>query len=230
MLAVLAAGEKAAGETPKEKEAAEASNAAAQIALAQDLADRGRKAHSPLALLTAAEILGKIDVPIKELKDKPEVSGKAGADGEAPALLDRVDEAKLLVEDAKSMANRLVKDGAMTPEAAAAVKALAKDVVIKESRAAIGGVKRKNGWLAPGQSHTYRIDFDGWSMARVFAFSEGRSPLQLTVTNTNERVRGEDTGWNPSASWMPGERSGGVFIIRVTNVGDHGTPYRLVTN
>jgi hypothetical protein len=229
-LSAPAVGEEPRGDADKEKEAKESSEAAARFALAQELAARGRKEKSPLALLTAAEILGKIEVPMSEVKGKPEVSGKEGPAGEVPALMDRKEEFDLLVADAKSMAKKLVKDGALTAAAGEAVGALADNVEFKKARGAIGGIKRKNGWLAPGQTHTWRVDFDGWSMARVFAFSEGRSPVQVTVSNTREQVRGEDTGWNPSVNWMPGDRAGGVFLIRITNVGDYGTPYRMVTN
>jgi hypothetical protein len=233
-LAPRSAGEElSAADAARKEEATKVSDAAAQIALAQDLIHRGRnpKAPSPLALLAAAEILGQIRVPVGELKGKPEITGEAPGKEEAPRpLLPPAEEAQNLVEEAKLLAEELVKKGDLKPAAGAAVQALAKEVIIEKSRGAIGGVKRKNGWLAPGQTATYRIDFNGLSLSRVFVFSEGRSPLQLTVSNTREQVRGEDTGWNPSASWMPGDRAGGVFLIRVTNVGDYGTPFRLVTN
>jgi hypothetical protein len=228
LLASSAVGEDKPKDDAREK-SAKVSAAAAQVALAQDLAARGRD-HSPLALLAAAEILGKIDVPVHELKASPEVSGKEGKAEEVKPLLPPDEEARDLVKEATRLAEEQVKKGDLAPAAAAAIQALAKEIVIEKGRGAIGGVKRKNGSLAPGQTHTYRIDFDGRSLSRVFAFSEGRSPVQLTVTNTEGRVRGEDTGWNPSVSWMPGSRGGGVFVIRVTNVGDYGTPYRLVTN
>ncbi len=238
---VLAAGlaPRSVGEEPskaeadKKEEAAKVSDAAAQIALAQDLMIRGRnpKAPSPLALLAAAEILAKIRVPVGELKGKPEITGEAkGQEEEAAPLLSREEEVQVLVKDAVSKAKQLAKEGSLSEAGLKAVEALAGEIVVAKTRGAIGGVKRKNGWLAPGQSATYRIDFDGWSLSRVFAFSEGRSPLQLTVTNLRGAVRGEDSGWNPSASWMPADRAGGVFVIRVTNLGAYGTPYRLVTN
>jgi hypothetical protein len=233
LTAILSApvvGEEPKGDADKQKAAKEASEAVAHLALVQDLTARGRKEKSPLALLAAAEVLGKIEVPFQELKEKPEVSGKAGPTGEVPPLLDRREEFDLLVADARSMAKRLVKDGTLTPAAGEAVGALADSIAFKGVRGAVGGVKRKNGWLAPGQTHTWRVDFDGRSLARVFAFSEGRSPVQVTVSNTREQVRGEDTGWNPAVGWMPEDRAGGVFLIRITNVGDYGTPYRLVSN
>jgi hypothetical protein len=224
-----AGGEKSRKDAAREKEAEKASAAVARIALAQDLAAQGRK-NSPLVLLAAAEILGQIDVPVRELAAQPEVSGKGGKEEEVAPLLKPDEEARLLVTEARDLANRLLKKGELTQAAATAVQALAREVVIKAPRGATGGVKRKNGWLAPGQTHTYRIAFDGWALARVFAASEGRSPLEVTVLDTAAKVRGEDAGWHPSATWKPSERTGGLFLIRITNVGDFGTPYRLLTN
>jgi hypothetical protein len=236
-LLAAALGSRAASDEPKarspeEKQAQERSEVAAQLALAQTLAARGRRTHSPLELLTAAEMLRRLGAPVQSLNVEPKVGGKPG-EGQAKAepLMSPAEEADILLADARSMAAKLAKEGKLSEAGASAIEALARDVQkIERTRGAIGGPKRRGGFLYPGQSHTFDIDFDGWSMARVFVTSEGRSPLRVTVTNLNGLMRGEDGGWNPSVSWMPGRRPGGVFVIRVENIGDYGTAYRLVTN
>ncbi len=127
-------GEEPKGDTDKQKEAKEASEAVARLALVRDQGARGRKEKSLLALLAAAEILGKIEVPFQKLKEKPEVSGKTGPAGEVPPLLDRREEFDVLVADARSMAKRPVKDGTLTPAAAEAVGALADTIAFKGAR------------------------------------------------------------------------------------------------
>jgi hypothetical protein len=231
-LAPRAASEEPKAKTEQEKQAEARSEAAGQLALAQTLAARGRKNHSPLELITAAEVLRRLSEPVQDLRVEPKVEGKAGSgEGKAEPLMSTEEEANLLLADAASMATKQVREGKLSEAGAAAIESLAKEVKgIKSTRGAIGGPKRRSGFLYPGQAHTYRIDFDGWSMSRVFVSSEGRSPVRVTVTNLDGLMRGEDGGWNPAVAWMPGRRAGGVFVIRVENIGDHGTPYRLVTN
>jgi hypothetical protein len=218
--------------TEKEKDADHRGEAAAQLALAQTLAAHGRRTHSPLELVTAAEILRHLGAPVQELKIEPKVEGKAGeGPAKAEPLMSPTEEADILLADAKSMAVKQAKEGKLSEAGAAAIEALARDVQkIEKTRGAFGGPKRRSGFLYPGQTHTFNIDFDGWSMGRVFVNSEGRSPLRVTVTNLDGFMRGEDGGWNPSVAWMPPRQRGGVFVIRVQNIGDYGTPYRLVTN
>jgi hypothetical protein len=237
-IGLLGAG-RGSSEEPKteaDKKAKARGDVVAQLALAHELMTRGQKAKSPLDLLTAAEILRQLNKTTKiiEAKDKPEVEGKGGVAEEVPPLT-LEQESELLLKEARDLAARQARDNKISAAGAAAIDALAREVErIKPSdegkRAAVDGPQRRNGFLHPGQSHTYRIDFGGGAIARVFVSSEGRSPLRVTVRNTDNAVRGEDEGWNPSASWWPERRGGGVFIIRVQNVGDFGTSYRLVTN
>jgi hypothetical protein len=235
-LALRATAEDTRKEDPKETSAKATAEAVRQLGLAQELATRGREHKSPLDLLAAAEIFHTYkDVEYADLKKEPKVEGKAG-EGEAKVdeALSNADQAANLLRDATALAAKLAREGTLTEKDAAAIDALAKCIAnaktAPRTRGAIGGPKRKSNFLYPGQTHTYRIDYDGWSMARVFVSSEGRSPLRVWVTNLDDLERGEDAGWSPSVSWMPGRRVGGVFVIRVQNIGDYGTPYRLVTN
>jgi hypothetical protein len=228
-LVLRAGAEEPKKEDPKEAKSRAVSEAVRQLALAHELAARGREHQSPLDLLTAAEIFRS--TKWQTLDKEPTVEGKPGeGKAEQASELTTEDEAQNLLRDATKMAEKLVRADKMKAEEASAIDALAKEIARKSYRGAIDGPKRRGGFLYPGQTHTFRIDYDGWSMARVFVSSEGRSPLRVWVTNLDGVERAEDAGWNPSVSWMPGRRVGGLFIIRVQNIGDYGTPYRLITN
>jgi hypothetical protein len=219
-------------EGPREKAAQARSEAVSQLALAQALATRGRQTKSPLELLTAAEILRRLGVPVEELKVEPKVEGKAGdTEARVEPPLSLAEEADVLLEDARSLASRQLKEGKLSEASAAAIESLAREIKsLKTTRGALGGPRRRAGFLHPGQSHTFTIEYNGYSMARVFVHSEGRSPLRVVVHNADGAVRAEDSGWNPSVGWMPARRPAVPFVIRVENIGNVGTPYRLVTN
>jgi hypothetical protein len=226
--------------TRAEKEAQARSEANAQVilklTLANDLAERGRKNKSPLFLVTAAEILRKIKDEPWTVKDEPRVEGEkspAGSEG-AEEPLSAADQSLILLADARKMADNLARDGTLTRPEAAAVQTLARQVenskVPPGTRGARGGPQQRLGFLAPRATHAYRIDFDGLGTEYVRVLGNGRTALQLSVTNSRGVLRGVDSGTNPGGTWDPKGPGGEVYTIRITNTGDVGTSYRMITN
>jgi hypothetical protein len=235
VLATPAASRQApASDSQKEAAARACTEAVEQIGLAHDLAAQARRNRSPLGLVAAAKILRDVEVPVGPLKVEPKVEVKEGEpmpeEKVAPPLSPR-EESDVLLADAGDLAARQARDGTLSRAEADAVMTLIRQVEASEQRrGATGGPRQKAGYLNPGHTHSYRIGFDGWDYALVRVFSEGRSPVEVTVISPDGQVRGADAGRSPSARWLPARKVGGEFILRVTNVGEFGTPYRLITN
>jgi hypothetical protein len=209
-----------------------------QLTLANDLAEEGRKIKSPLCLISAAEVLRKITDEPRTVKAEPRVEGAkppAGSDEKAEEPLSAWEQSDLLLADARSMADRQARDGTLTRAEADAVKTLARQVEGPKrrpitTRAARGGPQQRTGFLAPRTTHAYRIEFDGLTTEYVRVFGNGKTTLQLSVTNSRGVLRGVDSGANPGGTWVPGGPGGDVYTIRITNTGEVGTPYRMITN
>ncbi len=226
--------------TRAEKEAQARSEANAQVivqlTLANDLAEQGRKSKSPLALIAAAEILRKLKDEPRTVKDEPRVEGTKSPAGQEKAEepFSAADQSVLLLADARTMADKLVREGAMTRQEGAAVQTLARQVegikIQPGSRGARGGPQQRIGFLAPRATVAYRIDFDGLGTEYVRVFSNGRTTLRLSVTNSRGVLRSADSGANPGGTWVPSGPGGEVYTIRITNTGSAGTSYRMITN
>jgi hypothetical protein len=242
-LAGPAASQDAAREKPltaaeREAKARSEANAevVAQITLAHDLADQGRKARSPLALVSAAEILRKLKEKPAAARDKPVVEVKDGGpapkeDDKGEEALDPEAESVVLLQDARDLADRLVKDGTLTRAEAAAVKTLADKVArIKVGyRGASGGPQQRSGFLNPGVTHTYRINFNGLSPEYVRVFGTDKTVLQVSIHNSRGVLRGIDTGHNPGGTFY-GSDGPDLYTIRISNIGNASSPYRMITN
>jgi hypothetical protein len=209
-----------------------------QLALAHDLAEQGRKTKSPLALVTAAQLLRTIAIAPLTVKDKPKVEYEKGAepgkDEEPEPALSLEEEVAMLLKEARSVAKKQA-DASGTPgdrEAAKAIDTLARQVEnlpLKKTRSAKGGPQERTGFLHPGQSHSYAIDFNGLTPEYVRAFGNGQTILRISVLNSRGVLRGEEASYNPGGSWYSGP-GGGVFTIRISNMGNRGTSYRMITN
>lgn len=204
-----------------------------QLTLAHDLAEQGRKAKSPLALLSAADIYRKISDNPTPVKDEPKVEVEKGIEEKKPEEVEKpltpAEESDLLLADAKKMIKNLLKAKDITAEEAQALRTLADAIGAKGSRGAVGGPQERSGFLHPGHTHLYNIKFNGLTNEYARVFGNGRTMLRLTVHNPGGVLRGIDTGMNPGGNWVS-ERGGNVFTIRITNLGSTGTGYRLVTN
>jgi len=202
-----------------------------QLSLAHDLAEQGRRTKSPLALVTAAQLLRTLKSLPETVKDKPKVEGDAGAKApEDEILLSPREESDLLLKDARSLAEKQVKDGALTEKEAAAIETLARQVEKSAAtRGARGGPQQRTGFVHPGQTHVYTIDFNGLTPEYVRVFGNGKALLRVQVRNRRGVLSGEETAYNPGGTWYSGP-GGGVYSIHITNVGEAGTSYRMITN
>ncbi len=225
----------AAGADRKEDaRAKDRADAVLSLALAHDLEGQGRKSKSPLALIAAAEILHKIKLPPEDLNVEPKVEVKEGKpvpEGKVPPPPSLKEQEQLLLADARSLIDRLVRTNEVRTAEAEALRTMAARVEkMKVERGAVGGPKQRNGFLRPGYTHAYRLDFEGEVTALVRVFGNEKTSLQVTVTDETGKVCGVDAGYNPGGTWLPELAGVHAFTIRVTNSGTTGTPYRLVTN
>ncbi len=209
-------------------------DAVVSLTLAHDLEEQGRRTQSPLALVTAAEILHKIKLPLEDLKEEPKVEvkeGKAPEEEKVEPPPSLKEQEAVLLADARSLIERLLKKGELTGTEADALRTMVTRVEkMKLERGAVGGPKQRNGMLNPGSTHAYRLLFQGQVTAYVRVFGNEKTSLQVTVTDAEGKVCGVDSGYNPGGTWVPplaGERP---FTIRVTNNGTEKVAYRLVTN
>jgi hypothetical protein len=223
--------------TRKEKEARDRAEANGQVivqlTMANDLFEEGYRTSSPLALVAAAEILRKLKDDPRPVKAEPTVEGPRPAPGteEKPAEFNPKDQSVVYLAEAASMTKRMVRAREMTEEEAAAVQTLARQVGnIPIKRGARGGPQQRSGFLAPGATHLYRIDFDGLGTEYVRVFGSGKTILKVSITNSRGVLRGVDTGTNPGGTWSPDGPGNEVYTIRIANIGNAGTTYRLMTN
>jgi hypothetical protein len=230
--ALAAAGkEESTKSDPKAKDRAEA---VLYLTLAHDLEEQGRRAQSPLALITAAEILHKIKVRLENLPEEPKVEVKEGK----PVVEEKLDppptiqeQEALLLADARSLIDRLARKGDLSKTDADALRTMANRVEkMKGDRGAVGGPKQRNGVLNAGYTHAFRLLFQGQVTAYVRVFGNEKTTLQVTVTDEEGKVCGVDSGYNPGGTWVPPLAAERPFTIRVTNTGSEKVAYRLVTN
>jgi hypothetical protein len=223
--------------TRKEKEARDRAEANGQVivqlTLANDLFEEAFRNNSPLALVAAAEILRKLKDDPRPVKAEPIVEGARPAPGteEKPAEISPKEQSVVYLAEAVSMAKRMVRAKEMTEEEAAAVRTLTQQVAnIPIKRGAKGGPQQRSGFLAPGATHVYRIDFDGLGTEYVRVFGNNKTTLKVSIANSRGVLRGVDTGTNPGGTWSPDGPGNEVYTIRIANIGNAGTTYRLMTN
>jgi hypothetical protein len=167
----------------KDLTAEERDRALADIALAYRLADAGRKAGSPEALLGAAKILSKLggkEIGLVELegvkpvkvkrgdKDKPKVGEPIKEEGKAVSFEAEI---KALKEDARKLNNP--KDDNLA--------ALIDKVDVK-ARGSLGGPKWLRGEITGDWANYYYFTFRGGEPARVLVRAkDGTVTLWVTV-------------------------------------------------
>jgi hypothetical protein len=201
--------------------------ALANIAAAFEMADAGRRAGSPEALVGAARILSRVDGVVK-LEDVKPATGKADAK-EKPKAGEAVkeeggkvasfsEEIKGLLEDARKL--NVNKD----PNLTALINS-----VSSGSRGSVRGPWSVDGGVAPGNVNTYNFRFIGGAPARVVLTSNNGVPLQLEVYNDNGVLIGGGTNrGTDEVEWTPQFTRN--FTVYVTNRGARFANYTLFKN
>jgi hypothetical protein len=222
-LAVGLAGAADKKEASKGDDAAKNEQAVANIAIAYKLADLGRKADSPEALIAAAKILNNIH-EVQDIKNvepatsDPSMPPKPGEPiPEKPDKANSADfsaDVKKLLEEAKDM----TKDEK--------VLAVIDSVKITPTRGAIGGPRRIVKLLKGGANHVYTIRYAGGVQARAVVSCPVNVSLQ--VYGPGGSLIGQFNGKSEEIYWNP--KNDNDFTIRVVNLTGTGAEYTLTTN
>jgi hypothetical protein len=209
---------------PPKPDAAKKDQDTANIALAFKLADLGRQAGSPEALVGAAKLLNSVEAVTQVEGVKP-VAGPESKDPPKPGKVtenpkqtatDFSKEVKGLLDEAKALA----KDDKNLMAVIDAVK-------VNTGKGAIGGPQRMVETVDPHGAQTWTIRFAGAQQARVAVDSAGER-LKLEVFYMNGNKIGEFDGRSSEIYWTPNVDKD--FMVRVTNLGGKKTAYTLITN
>src|SRR5262245_37263104 len=204
----------------------------ANIALAMKLADLGRQADSPEALIGAAKILAKVKdlteltgvKPVeepapKDLDSLAKKAPKAGpvikTDGDVNGI-DFTEQIKKLVDHAKSMSK---DDKALT----AYIENLKLDI----PRGTVGGPRTTNHTIDVGKSQTFTFRWVGGQQARVVVSGDGNTLLHVHRTS-DQFLEGSFQGKNVELYWSPAKDND--FTVRVTNTTGKPVHYSLFVN
>jgi hypothetical protein len=214
--------------SPAEKEkAAKNDQALADIAAAFEMADAGRRAGSPEALVGAAKILSRVE-GVTRLEGVKAVTGKADAK-EKPRAGEAIkeegktksfeEEINALLEDARKL--NADKD----PHLAALIDG----VSVVKRRGSVRGPSSLNAGVAPGNVNTYTFRFIGGAPARVVLTSNNAVPLQLEVYNDDGALIGGGTNRGTNeVDWTPAFTRN--FNVYVTNRGARFANFTLFKN
>jgi hypothetical protein len=216
---------------PKDDKAAQRDTDVANIGLAMKLADLGRQADSPEALIGAAKILAKVKdlTEMKEVKPVEEPAPKTEADlkkapkagpvikrdGEVKGT-DFSEQIKKMIEEAKSMA----KDD----------KALASyidSLKLEGSRGTVGGPRTTEHTVDVGKSETFTFRWLGGQQARVVVTGNGNTLVHVHRTSDGF-LEGGFQGKNVELYWTPVKDND--FTVRVTNTTGKPVHYSLFVN
>jgi hypothetical protein len=209
-----------------EQTAAERDDTVANLALAFELADVGRRASSPEALVAAAKILSKIEGVTNVEGAKP-TTGKTDPDAKPKAGDPVKGEGKTgdFAADIKELLETARKfNTSKDPKVTALI-----DSVATGGRGARGGPKMVNGNLVSGTSDSWTFKFNGGEQARVVITNPNNVKMSLAVFGPRGDKIGEFTGRSTiELFWTP--QADNNFVIKVSNIGNATTAYRLVTN
>jgi hypothetical protein len=236
---------KKAGDEPAAKETP-AGEGIASVLLAYKLADYGRGVKSPLALATAADILGKFRVPEVDPKadaaagDDEKFKGYKAEPGEGstavkadPRTFFR-DEAVKLLDEADKM---LEEDRNLAPADFKVVQSelalVRKGLPDPKKRGAAAGPLVYRMKVKPGQTDTYNVKFNKNEWARMAIRNETGGPdsrLVLAAVNPGGHTRTDDGGHDPAIAFIPHASDSADFKITVTNKGKTEVIYQLFIN
>lgn len=234
---------KKAGDEPAAKDNKEG-DSVNNVLLAYKLAEYGRgKDHpSPLALITAAEILSGFKVADPNAKDAREgLKDYKAEPGEGSTVVKadpqgffKEEAGKLLDEAAKMLdadQDHLPADITLMKNELARVRKAMKGEGTG-SRAPAAGPLVYRMKVKPGQTDTYNVKFNQNEWARIAVHSEGGPDSRLYVAAVNPRgvKRADDGGHDPSIAFIPHAKDDVDFKITVTNKGPAEVVYQLFIN
>lgn len=186
----------------------------ALMALSAEVADWGRSAKDPLALIVAAEIRARIGT--RSVDRAPQQTGEPTADVSAAADLT----ADGLLAEAVALSGR-----------DATIAALAEDVKASATKGLVQGAGASRATVRPAGTDWYRrLRFEGSRYAEAYVELAGPGSVSVSVFDDAGNLVCRDPnpssvaycGWTPSAT--------ATFDVRVENRGTAAVPYRLFTN
>jgi hypothetical protein len=200
-----------------------AAKGASDLFVAQSLVQYGRKSGSPMALITAAQMLGKISPTAMKAKPKHE-EGKGGSADKDVKVTEADTDPRALLAEAVRMAKG--KDGADAITAAA--KAVGRE--LEDSRGALGGPKRQIEVVRGNTTDVYSVSFVGGQTAVIAVVGDGSTDLDLYVYDEYNNLIRSDTGPTDRClvSWTP--KWTGPFTIKIVNRGTIPNKYSIGTN
>ena len=209
-------------DTEQSAQKSPAADAVSQLGLSYSLVHYGRANKSPLALLTAAEILHRH--PTADLGVSPKTEAGTGkkpdnatAKQEKPAVT-----AEGLIAEAKTLAagnDRLLE---LVADVAAKVD--------EASRGAVGGAKQKITKVNPFATDSYTISFRGGEVAAIVVSGDGDTDLDLYVYDQNGNLIAADDDNSDDCLIRFIPKWTGPFTVRVRNRGWVYNQYVLATN
>lgn len=220
-LPALATGDKAGKDTEKKDRPKETEGAkiAQNYILANRLIDYGLANKSPLALLSAAEILHNTPEVKNDPKRVIKTEGVEKVKNEASPRS---------AEDALAQAQKLAKS-LKTKDYDAAIAAT-KTALAEKSRSPYpGGFVRRSGHIHSGERHSYWIHCHGHTHANVYPhFQQGYVDLDLFVYDSSGNLRAVERSTN-SSSAVHWDGYGDFRIVVEMYAGDHCN-YTLIVN
>jgi hypothetical protein len=215
----------------KDDKAAQRDTDVANIGLAMKLADLGRQADSPEALIGAAKILAKVkdlsemkDVkPVEEpapkteadLKKAPKPGPVIKRDGDVKGT-DFSEQIKKMIEEAKGMAK---DDKALT--------SYIDSLKLEGSRGTVGGPRTTEHTVDVGKSETFTFRWLGGQQARVVVTGNGNTLVHVHRT-PDGFLEGGFQGKNVELYWTPAKDND--FTVRITNTTGKPVKYSLFVN
>ena len=211
----VAADQTGSNASPKAAAPTASSTAVQQAHLAGELADYGRSARSPMALVLAAELTAATAGP--DAKRAKTTAGTVSASGEKsqkPATT-----VSGLLDEARAMAG---PDATLQP--------VIQRIAAMESKGRVEGPARHSDSVLAGQTDIYRMSFRGGEPARILIDGDGDTDLDLYVYDQNGNRICSDTDYTDTlyCAWTPAWT--GSYRVEVKNLGRVYNSYFLVTN
>jgi hypothetical protein len=193
------------------------------VALGLQMADLGRKAGSPEALIAAAKLLNSVsDVRVQD-DFKPAV----GTAKEPAKPGDPVDESKAKPADFSRDIEDLLKEARALAKDDKTLLSLIDSVKVNKGKGSQGGPwTSRMKVLQPGDSNTFNFNFIGGEEAYLYVDSD--TMVSLEVYRPNGTLVKSASGRKCELSWVPDVDK--QFTIYVTNVGKKQATYTIYKN
>lgn len=192
--------------------------AAADLALAAQLAEYGRRTNNPMVMISAAQIMK--NTPSQDKKQEKTTEGAAVPKTEKKS--GALETPEKLLADAQALAKK------QNNEAVAAMAEKESKILGQKGRE--GGPSQHVDRIYPGVTDVYDLTFRGDEMARVVVIGDGDCDLDVRVYDENGNFIVGDT--DPTdrclVEWEPAWT--GMFKIRIKNNCSVYADYLLLTN